>query len=183
MTHAITAAHGRRLTSERNSKRSMRPTHGHVLGERLRVTETSENKRLVYGIVNDNLVLLLEKVAEAYADDRQAIWALTTYGDARRFEPQGINRPPGLDEDDYDEVPDDDDPYDANSDGDWPPSAATIALDMLPDDLSDIGEERDHFPNAPTLYIDPATEAELVETLRRRGYEVWRDDELIERIG
>jgi hypothetical protein len=149
----------------------------------------NEKPRLVYGIVSDNLVLLPEDVANAYAADHQHIWALTTYGDARRFEPRGINAAPGLvDDDDYDEVPDDDDPYDADStdeylNGDWPPSAATIALDVLPEDLSDVGEERDHVPNAPTLYIDPATEADLVETLRLRGYEVWRNDELIERIG
>jgi hypothetical protein len=144
---------------------------------------------LVYGIVNDNLVLLPEEVAKAYAEDHQAIFTLTTYGDARRFEPQGINRPPGLDEDDYDEVPDDDDAYDVATtgeflNGDWPPSAATIALEELPEDLSDIvGEEQDRFPGSPILFIDPATQAGLVETLRRRGYAVRRDDELIERIG
>jgi hypothetical protein len=153
------------------------------------MTDTTVNgpKRLVYGILNDNLILLPEAVALAYAADHEAIWALTTYGVARRFEPLGINRPPGLDEDDYDDVPVDEDAYDAAStnevlDDSWPPSAATIALDELPDDLSDVGEERDHFPNAPTLYIDPATEADLVETLRRRGYEVHRDDALIGRI-
>ena len=146
------------------------------------------NPKLVYGIVNDNLILLPEEVALDYAADHQHIWALTTYGDARHFEPHGINRPPGLDEDDYDEVPADGDPYDSDStdeylNGDWPPSAATIALDELPDDLDDIGEERDRFPGSPILFIDPATEVDLFQILRNRGYEVRRDDELIERIG
>jgi hypothetical protein len=139
---------------------------------------------LVYGIINDNLVLLPEDVARAYAEDHHRIWALKTYGDARRFDPQGMNVAPGLDEEDNDEIPADEEPYDAASspEHDWPPSAATIALGELTDELDDIGEERDHFPNAPILYIDPSTEADLVETLKRRGYEARRDDELIGRI-
>jgi hypothetical protein len=64
----------------------------------------------------------------------------------------------------------------------WPAPAATFALSYLPEDLDDIGEEVEHFPFVPTLDIDPATDADLVETLRRRGYEVRRDDELIGRI-
>jgi hypothetical protein len=91
---------------------------------------------------------------------------------------------PGLDDDD--ETPDDRDPYDATrsnecQDGNWPASAAAYALDALPEDLGDIGEQVEHFPNFPTLYIDPATEAELVETLTRRGYDVRRDDGLVRR--
>jgi len=144
------------------------------------------SKRIVYGIVNDNLVLLPEGVANAYAADHERIWALTTYGEARRFEPQGLNVAPGLWEDE-DEPLADDHPYDAAltnecQDGNWPPPAATIALDHLPDDLEDIGEERDRFPGFPILYIDPTTEADLVETLRQRGYEVRRDDKLIRSI-
>lgn len=37
---------------------------------------------LVYGIVNDSLVLLPEDVAKASASDHQAIWAIKTYGEA-----------------------------------------------------------------------------------------------------
>lgn len=184
VTHAITTAHEKRLRSERNSKRSMRPTHGHVLTVRLKMTEPSENRRLVYGVVNDNLILLPEDVAKAYVHDHEAIWALGTCGDARRFEPLGINPPPGLEE--HDDVGADA-PYDASvtnefEDGTWPPSAATIALDALPEDLADVGEELDRFPGSPILYIDPATEEDLVETLRLRDYVVRRDDELIGRI-
>jgi hypothetical protein len=115
------------------------------------VPSGSKSSRLVYGVLDNNLVLLPEDVANDYALDHEAIWALRTYGDARRFQPRGVNRPPGLDEDDYDEIPADEDPYDVTltnecQDGDWPPSAATIALDALPHDLDDIGEERDHVP-------------------------------------
>jgi hypothetical protein len=144
------------------------------------------NKSLVYGIRADNLVLLPENLAKAISEDRQSIWQLRTFGDARRFEPKFLIVP-GLDEDDYDEVPLDEDPYDATltnayQNGDWPPGATTIALDYLPEDLDDIGEQKEHFPGFPTLYIDPATERDLVETLEQRSYSVRRDDDLIERI-
>jgi hypothetical protein len=94
----------------------------------------NDDKRLVYGIVNDNLVLLLEDTAQAWADEPDA------------------------------------------------PLAATIALDDLPDDLDDIGEQVEHFPELPTLQIEPAEEEGLVADLRRRGYLVRRDDGLFQRI-
>jgi hypothetical protein len=92
---------------------------------------------------------------------------------------------PGLDEND-DEILDDEDPYDATLTNecradDWPAPAAAYALDELPEDLEGIGEQMERFPNVPTLYIDPATETELVETLTRRGYDVRRDDGLVRR--
>jgi hypothetical protein len=147
----------------------------------------STKQRLVYGIVDDNLVLLPETAAKVFAEDHQAIWSLKTYGEARCFQRQSLNGVPGLDEDDYDDIPADGDPYNVAltneyQNGDWPPPAATIALDGLPDDLDDIGERIEHFPSFPTLHIDPGTEADLVWVLNQRGYEVRRDDELISRI-
>ena len=84
---------------------------------------------LVYGILNENLVLLPVAVATAVAEDLEGIFRLRTYGEARRFEPRYL-MVPGLDEDDYDEIPDDGDPYDATvtnecQDGNWPAPAAT----------------------------------------------------------
>ncbi len=144
---------------------------------------------LVYGIKGDDLILLPETIAAAYAGDHRSIFGLRTYGDARRFKPKGMNPAPGLDEEELDEddVPDDSDPYDATStpeyeNGDWPPSVATISLSCLPEDLSDVGQEKEQFPNSPILHIDPATEAELIKTLVRRGYTVRRDDDLISSI-
>ena len=144
------------------------------------------SKRLVYGISNDKLVVLPEDVAKAYASDHQRIWALTTYRDARRFEPQGLNVAPGRDEDDYDEIPADEDPYDPGLtieclNGYWPPSALTLSLDHLPDDLDDLVVEVEHMTDPPTLELVSISEADLVHTLQQRGYEV-RDDELIGRI-
>ena len=149
------------------------------------MTSKREPVHLVFRILNGNLVLLPVAVATAVAKDLEGIFRLTTYGEARRFEPQYL-MVPGLDEEEYDEIPDDGDPYDATitnecQDGNSPAPAATIALDALPEDLDDIGEQVEHFPNFPTLYIDPATEAGLVETLTGRGYDVRRDDRLIKR--
>lgn len=132
-------------------------------------------------------MLLPEEVAKAFAAEHQAIWSLKTYGEARRFQLRSLNGVPGLGDEEYDDIPADEDPYDValTSDyenGDWPPPAATIALDELPDDLDDIGEQVEHFPNFPTLHIDPATEPDLVRALNQRGYEVQRDDELIRSI-
>lgn len=114
-------------------------------------------------------------------------WSLKTYGEARRFQLRSLNGVPGLDEDDYDDILADGGPYDvaltdAYENGNWPAPAATIALDELPEDLEDIGEQIEQFPSFPTLYIDPTTEADLVRGLNQRGYEVRRDDELIGRI-
>lgn len=74
------------------------------------------------------------------------------------------------DDDEHDELPDDEDAYDVTltsvylgEDG-WPAPAATFALSYLPEDLDDIGDEIEHFPFVPTLDINRATEADLVET-------------------
>jgi hypothetical protein len=147
----------------------------------------NSKQRLVYGIVDDNLILLPEDTANAFAANYQATLSLKTYGEARRFLPQSLNGVPGLDEDVHDDIPADEDPYNAvrtneYENGDWPPPAATIALDELPDDPDDIGEQVEHFPNFAALYIDPASEADLVRVLTQRGHEVRRDDELIGRV-
>jgi hypothetical protein len=82
----------------------------------------------------------------------------------------------------------DSDPYHAANTAeyecsDWPPPAATIALDQCPDELDDIGVQVEYFPSYSRLHIDPASEAEVVATARDRGFAIYRDDELIEEIG
>jgi hypothetical protein len=146
-------------------------------------------KKLVYGVVDDNLVILPEEVAIAYASDHEAILALRTFGEAFRFEPKVGNCPPGVDDwaDYFEERPSDDEPYDAVAFLEqWPeyewPTAATIALEEMPEDLDDIGEQVEHFPYVPTLQIDPELESQIVSTIRGRGYEIRRDDELIRRV-
>jgi hypothetical protein len=150
----------------------------------------SRMKKLVYGVVDDNLVILPEEVAIAYASDREAILALKTFGEAFRFKPKATNYPPGVDdwEDYFEERPSDGEPYDAAAflaqweEYPWPPAAATIALEEMPEDLDDIGEQVEDFPYVPTLQIGPELESQIVSTIRSRGYEVRRDDELIRRV-
>jgi hypothetical protein len=64
----------------------------------------------------------------------------------------------------------------------WPPEAATIALEEMPEDLDDIGKQVEHFPFEPTVQISPELESQIVSTIRSRGYEIHRDDELIGRV-
>jgi hypothetical protein len=145
---------------------------------------------LVYGVVDDNLVILPEEVAMAYASDREAILALKTFGEAFRFQPKGLNYPPGVGdwEDFFEERPADEEHYDAAAflaqwpEFPWPPAAATIALEEIPEDLDDIGEQVEDFPYEPTLQISPELESQIVATIRNRGYEIRRDDELIRRV-
>jgi hypothetical protein len=52
----------------------------------------------------------------------------------------------------------------------------------MPEDLDDIGEQVGHFPYAPTVQMSPELESQIVSTIRSRGYDVRRDDELIRRV-
>ena len=119
------------------------------------------------------------------ASDLQAIRSLKTYGEARRFSGQVLELPGLSDEDeDEDERPPDDAMYDLAAmsevdDGDWLPRAAGLALDYLPEELDDIGEQRERFPSSPYLYINPASEHELKAKCDERGFVLRRDDDLI----
>jgi len=69
--------------------------------------------------------------------------------------------------------------YDPYQFEDWPPRAATIALNVLPGDLDDLGEQIEYFPSNPQLHIDPANEEAVVAVVVGRGYTIRRDDALI----
>jgi len=130
----------------------------------------------VYGIDQyNNLVVLPERVAEEVARDLERISTIHTYGDARRLSLEYLTLP--MDDDEAD----DSDPYNPWECEDFPPRAAGIALDELPEDL-DIGEEIDVMAFAPWLCIDPADEERLLEAARVAGYPIRRDDDLIRAI-
>ncbi len=80
-----------------------------------------------------------------------------------------------------DDEADDSEPYDPWEYEDFPPRAAGLALDELPEDL-DIGEEIDLMMFAPWLHINPADEEQLLEAARVAGYPIRRDDYLIRSI-
>lgn len=133
--------------------------------------------------------MLVADVARTIAEDYDALRAATTYGQARALQLTHIDAP-GLDDDEEDVHEDtnraDDDPYDpyqsaAARNGDWPVSAATYALDHLPEDL-DIGEEVDSPVQTPWLFIDPASEDELIQAANEASYTLRRDDQLIARL-
>jgi hypothetical protein len=143
------------------------------------------DRDLVYGEERDSLVFLPERIANETADDLDRIRMLRTYGEARAIVTQRVWIP-GIDIDEPD-APPDDDAYDAAAtsecqDGDWPGSAATIALDALPEDLEDLGEERGNMTQLPWLFIDPHTEAEVLQYVRSLGYTARRDDSLFARL-
>lgn len=143
------------------------------------------DRDLVYGEENGSLVFLPERIANETADDLDQIRMLRTYGEARALVTRAVWIP-GIDIDEPDDPPDED-AYDAaataaHQDGDWPASAATIALDELPEDLEDLGEQRDNMAQLPRLYIDPQTEAEVLQYVRSLGYRARRDDSLFARL-
>ena len=88
---------------------------------------------LVYGILNDNLILLPASVARAVRDDLRAISDAQTYGEARQLATMHLSVPGISDDDEDDESgPADSDPYNAfdtaeYQNSDWPPPAATVA--------------------------------------------------------
>jgi hypothetical protein len=130
----------------------------------------------VYGIDQcNNLVVLPERVAEEVARDLERISTIHTYEDARRLSLEYLTLP--MDDDE----PDDSEPCDPWEYEDFPPRAAGIALDELPEDL-DIGEEVDVMNFSPWLRIDPADEEQLLEAARVAGYPIRRDDDLIRAI-
>ena len=152
----------------------------------------AKDTRLVYGLSTsrgETLIVLPAGVAVEIAEDYDALRAATTYGQARALQLTHVEAP-GLseDEDEQEEGEDqaDDDPYDAfgvvaDRYEEWPVSAATFALDHLPEDL-DIGEEVDSIAQVPQLNIDPGDEKELIDVARRAGYTLHRDDLLIARL-
>ena len=117
----------------------------------------SSKQRLVYGIINDNLVLMPEDTAKAFAAEHQAIWSLKTYGEARRFQPQSLNGVPGLDEDEYDEIPADEDPYDVAltndyENGDWPPQRRRLPLTSYPTIWTTSVSKSSTFPGSRSVH-------------------------------
>lgn len=144
---------------------------------------TPDKDPLVYGVdgSGDNLVLLPEKVAQELARDYKRISGVHTLGQARRVarELERLSLP-DIEDDNDGEI--DSETYNPWGFEDYPPRAATVALDELPEELADIGEEMDFMGFTPWLKIDPATERVLVETAEVRGFSIRRDDDLIRAI-
>lgn len=136
-----------------------------------------DREPLVYGIDQyHSLVVLPVRSAQEVARDYERISAVHTYGEARQLSLEDLSLP-NLDDDELD----DSDPYDPWEYEDFPPRAAAIALDEMPDDL-DIGKQIEAFPGLPWLYIGPADEEKLLKAARAEGYSIHRDDDFIRAI-
>lgn len=140
-------------------------------------------RTLVYGEERGSLVFLPEQLANQSADELDRIRMLRSYGAARGFTVRHTWIP-GLDDPDEHS---DEDAYDASATsecqaGEWPPLSATMALDNLPDDLEDLGEQRDYMGSVPRLFIDPRIEAEVLRYVRSLGYTAHRNDSLFARL-
>ncbi|MFF4875077.1 hypothetical protein [Micromonospora sp. NPDC000668] len=144
-------------------------------------------QRLVYGHAtnHDCLAFADADTATEEAAEIRALASAQTWGQARQVQMTHLSNPAGPDcyepEDGYG----DDKPFDITEvgavvDGYWPQMVTTRALDVLPQDLQDrYGKLVLTVHNGEYLEVPLDCETELVAELRERGYEVTRDDELI----
>ncbi|MEV4481690.1 hypothetical protein [Micromonospora coxensis] len=150
-------------------------------------THHPTTRHLVYGHaqMHDCLAFADADTATDEAAEIKAIAAARTWGEARRIRTIHVSHPADPAYYDAEEDPADDEPFDINEvrsvvEGDWPPLVAERAFTLLPEDLrTRFGKQQATVLNGDLLEIPLSSEAELVAELRRRGYEVHRDDELI----
>lgn len=148
---------------------------------------TTHHQHLVYGHAtnHDCLAFIDAPTAAGEAAEIRALASARTWGEARQVQMTHLSHPAGPDcyepEDGYG----DDQPFDITEvgavvEGYWPPMVTTRALEVLPQDLRDrYGKLVLTVHNGEYLDVPIDCEAELVAELRERGYEVTRDDELI----
>ncbi|MGN9810217.1 hypothetical protein ACTMSW_12775 [Micromonospora sp. BQ11] len=149
-------------------------------------THHPNTQRLVYGHATnyDCLAFIDADTAVGEAAEIRALAAARTWGEARQVQMTHLSNPAGPDcyepEDYADDKPFDITEVGAVVEGYWPAMVTTRALDMLPQDLQDrYGKIVLTTHNGEYLEVPLDREAEVVAELRRRGYEVTRDDDLI----
>ncbi|QGN48631.1 hypothetical protein GKC29_18560 [Micromonospora sp. WMMC415] len=149
-------------------------------------THHPTTRRLVYGHAthHDCLAFADADTATEEGAEITALATARTWGEARQVQMTRLWNPAGpecYEEDDYP----DDKPFDITEvgsvvDGNWPPMVTTRAFDVLPEDLQDqYGKVVYTTHNGEYLEIPLDREGELVAELREHGYEVTRDDDLI----
>jgi len=137
---------------------------------------------LVYGVLDDNLIMLPTAFAVALAADYRTLESVRTYGDARAAVMTHLELPgTSEDEEDLDDH-EDSECYEPSEYETWPTNSATWALDVLPGELEELGEQVEGLMGDPRLVIDPATEAEVVAEVTRLGFTIRRDDDLIREL-
>jgi hypothetical protein len=150
----------------------------------------SSERRLLYGRLDDfQLVFIPEDRAHDLVKVRDAIENARTWGEFRLLLPERRWREIA---DDYAPVeeeppPADDEPFAADAvpgyiDGDWPEWPAQQMLDWMPQDIQDrFGDVGSSMVSGDSLYIDPASERDVVAALQNAGYVCSRDDKLVAR--
>ncbi|WP_434740276.1 hypothetical protein [Micromonospora sp. SH-82] len=147
----------------------------------------STSQNLVYGHaqMHDCLAFADGNTAAEEAAEIRAIAAARTWGEARRIQTTHVTNPADPENYNPEEDPADEEPFDINElgsvvEGDWPPMVAERAVTLLPEELrTRFGDQQATVLNGDLLEIPLSSETELVAELRRRGYQVHRDDELI----
>jgi hypothetical protein len=141
--------------------------------------------RLLYGHCETYSCLAVADGDTAAEEAREitAIASARTWGEARRVAARHTYSPAGPDSYEPDE-PSDDEPFDVTGlevviEHYWPGPVTTRALTLLPADLqARFGTDVD-LNGTDALEIPLAAEDELVAILRERGFEVTRDDDVI----
>ncbi|MCW3843699.1 hypothetical protein ONA70_26710 [Micromonospora yasonensis] len=150
-------------------------------------THHPDARRLVYGHATnyDCLAFVDADTAAGEAAEIRALASARTWGEARQVQMTHLWNPAGPDcyepEDGYA----DDKPFDLTEVGavvemSWPRMVTTRAFDVLPQDLQErYGELVLTVHDGEYLKAPLDCEAELVAVLCERGFEVTRDDDLI----
>ncbi|MFG1841820.1 hypothetical protein ACGFH8_25735 [Micromonospora sp. NPDC049175] len=152
---------------------------------------TTQHQHLVYGhaTAHDCLVFADAGTATEEAAEIQALADARTWGEARQVRMTHLWNPAGREYHDPKDGYADDMPFDitevgAVADGNWPPMVTKRAFTVLPQDLQDrCGKRQVTVHDGDYLEIPVAGEGGLVAELRERGYEVTRDDALINQLG
>ncbi|MEV0723812.1 hypothetical protein AB0I37_13640 [Micromonospora purpureochromogenes] len=135
--------------------------------------------------MHDCLAFADAVTAAEEAAEIRALASARTWGEARQVRMTHLWNPAGPDYEDPEDGYADDEPFvitelGAVMDGRWPRMVTTRAFEVLPQDLQDrYGKREFTLHDGDYLEIPLEGEAELVAELRGRGYDVTRDDELI----
>lgn len=149
-------------------------------------THAPSTRKLVYGLAQHHQCLAFADADTAGEEAREivAIASARTWGEARRVAAHHTWNPASPEYESGAGEHRDDEPFDilqlgAVIDGDWPGMVTSRALTLLPEDLQGFGETPTTVLNGDYLEIPLAAEGELIAALRARGFEVTRDDDLI----
>jgi hypothetical protein len=137
-----------------------------------------EQRDLVYGEALGGIVFLTHVRARQLAQMYEARRAAKTWGEFKRNISSDILREIGTRDDDGDAIPDSDSFADHDPVSDMWPFPSSEQIEILPDDVIDLGELSDT-SEGDRLDIPVSAEAEALKRLHYHGVKVERDDALV----